>query len=74
MAIGLLQALPLRDLPDDMSIHFYVTLSRAWSDRYDWAGDPADLDKAIAQCLAVRVMGQSSVEAEFGYQGTWTSC
>ena len=61
--------LPLRDLPDDMAIHFYVTLSRAWSDRYDWAGDPADLEKAIAQCLAVRATGQSGVEAEFGYQG-----
>ena len=69
MAIELLQALPLRDLPDDMTLHFYVTLSRAWSDRYDWAGDPADLDKAIAQYLAVRAMGQSSVEAEYGYQG-----
>src|SRR5215472_14614696 len=69
MAIGLMQTLPLRDLPGDMAINFYVTLSRAWRDRYDWAGDPADLEKAIAQCLAVRATGQSGVEAAFDHQG-----
>jgi hypothetical protein len=69
MAIGLMQTLPLRSLPGDVAIHFYVSLSQAWRDRYDWAGDPADLEKAIAQCLAVRATGQSGVEAEFDYQG-----
>jgi len=68
-AIGLMQRLPLRDLTSDMSIHFYVSLSQAWRDRYDWAGDPADLENAIEQCLAARATGQSAVEAKFGYQG-----
>ena len=69
MAIELMQTLPLRNLPGDVVIRFYVSLSRAWRDRYDWAGDPADLEKAIAQCLAARATGQSGVEAGIDYQG-----
>ena len=69
MAIELMQTLSLRNLPGDVVIRFYVSLSRAWRDRYDWAGDPADLEKAIAQCLAARATGQSGVEAGIDYQG-----
>jgi hypothetical protein len=68
MAIELMQTLPLRDLPGDVAIRFYASLSRAWRDRYDWAGDPADLEKAIAQCQAARATGQSGAGAGIDYQ------
>ena len=69
VAIGLMQTLPLRDLPSEVAIRFYVSLSRAWLDRYDWAGDPADLEQAIAQARAAMAAGHPGVSADFDYRG-----
>ncbi len=69
VAIELMRTLPLRDLPSDVAIRFYISLSWAWRDRYDWAGDPADLERAIAWCQVAMATGHPGVSADFDYRG-----
>jgi tetratricopeptide (TPR) repeat protein len=67
-AVSLTKRLLTLDLPDGTRTHFHAGLSHALRDRYEWAGDPDDLDGAIAAAELAVATAEAGSPAEDDYR------